>query len=72
MAARGALARRYGRAGVELEDHAADLDVVAGLEARRLERADHAHAAQAPLDVGERLLVVEVVAREQPLDAARR
>ena len=55
--------------GVELEDDARDLDVVAGLEARGLERADHAHRAQALLDVGERLVVVEVVAREQPLDA---
>ena len=58
--------------GVELEHDAADLDVVARLEARRLERADHAHAAQAVLDVRQRLLVLEVVARDQALDRARR
>jgi hypothetical protein len=56
---RGALSR------VELEDDSADLDVVAGLEARRLERADHAHAVQATLDVGHRLVVVDVEARQQ-------
>ena len=45
-----------------------DLDVVAGLEARRLERAITPMRAQAVLDVRERLLVLEVVARDQPLD----
>ena len=48
-----------------------DLDVVARLEARGLERADHAHAPQAPLDVDQRVLVVEVVAGDQPVDRAR-
>ena len=33
-----------------------------------LERGDHAHAPQPVLDVRERLLVLEVVARDQPLD----
>src|SRR4051812_1819011 len=55
------------RARVELEQRAGDLHVVARLEARRLERADHADRAQPLLDVGERLVVVDVVAREQPL-----
>src|SRR3954464_14268671 len=53
---------------VQLEDRAADLDVVAGLEARALERRDHAHPLQAPLDVSLRLLVLEVPAQEEPLD----
>ena len=53
---------------VELEDDAADLDVVAGLEPARLERGDHAHPAQAVLDVRERLVVLEVVAGDQPVD----
>ena len=60
------------RARVELEDDAADLDVVTRLEAGRLERVDHAHAAQAVLDVRQRLLVLEVVAGDQALDRARR
>ena len=38
--------------GIQLEHDAGDLDVVARLEARGLERPDHAHAPQAPLDVG--------------------
>ena len=54
--------------GVELEHDAADLDVVARLEPCALERGDHAHPAQAALDVGQRLLVLEVVARDQALD----
>src|SRR4051812_28784163 len=46
-----ATARRLeGRGRVELERHAADLDVVAGLEAGALERRDHAHAPQPVLD----------------------
>src|SRR5689334_24136020 len=53
--------------GVELEHGAEDLDVVAGLEARALERADHAHPVQPALDVRLRLLVLEVPAHEQPL-----
>src|SRR6478736_6589406 len=55
-------------AGVKLEHDAGDLDVVAGGEARALERADHAQPVQAPLDVGERLLVLEVVAGDQAID----
>src|SRR3954452_22647964 len=50
---------------VELEDDARDLDVVARLEARGLERTHHAHAPQAPFDVDQRVLVVEVVTRDQ-------
>src|SRR3954447_21515844 len=37
--------------GIELEDGAADLDVVAGFEPRALQRGDHAHALQTPLHV---------------------
>ena len=55
---------------VELEDDAGDLDVVAGLEPGRLQRADHTEPAQTALEVRERVLVVEVVARDQPLDAS--
>src|SRR3954454_24080176 len=47
--ARAIGARRL--SGVQLEDDARDLDVVARLEAGGLQRADHAHAPQAPLDV---------------------
>ena len=47
----------------------ADLDLVAGLEALRLERPHHADPPQPPLEVGHRVLVLDVVAREQPLDA---
>src|ERR1044072_6979439 len=54
---------------MQLEEDARDLDVVARLEARGLQRADDAHPAQAPLDVREGLVVVEVVACEQPHDA---
>src|SRR5262245_13449581 len=53
---------------VQLEDGAADLDLVAGLEARALERGDHAHPMQAALDVRLGLLVLEVPAQEQALD----
>src|SRR5579884_3166361 len=62
--------RRILYPGVEVERHTRDLHLVAGLEARTLEGADHADPAQPPLQVPERVLVVEVVAREQPLDAA--
>src|SRR3954468_20974792 len=55
------------RAGVELEDDPRDLDVVAGLESLLPERGDHAHAPEPVLDVGERLLVLEVVAGDQAL-----
>src|SRR4051794_12205465 len=58
--------------GVQLEDDAAYLHVVARLEALRLERADHSEQAQALLDVAERLFVVDVVALDQPLDPAAR
>src|SRR4051794_16610763 len=63
-----ARSRRGASAGVELEDDAADLDVVAGLEALRLERGDHAHAAEPVLDVRERLLTLEVVAGDEAVD----
>ena len=53
---------------LRLELDPADLDVVAGLEARVLQSADHADSAQPSLQVGERILVIEVVARQQPLD----
>ena len=59
-------------ARVELEHDPAELDVVAGLEPARLERRDHAHPAQPVLDVGERLVVLQVVARDQPVDRRRR
>src|SRR3954454_4158792 len=61
-----------GLARIELEDDPGDLDVVARLEALGLQRADDAHAVQARLDVHERLLVLEVVARDEPLDARAR
>ncbi len=48
--------------------HAGDLNVVAWLEPLGLERPDHADPPQPPLEVGERVFVLEVVAREQPLD----
>src|SRR5271166_4029665 len=57
-------------AGVQLEGHAADLDLVSGLEALLLQGLDHADAAQALLEVGERLVVVEVEPLQQPLDPA--
>src|SRR5271170_131653 len=60
----GALAR------VELERDAGDQHLVARLEAVRLELLDHADRAQAVLDVRERVLVVEVEALYEPLDAA--
>src|SRR5436190_18799455 len=60
------------RARVELEHHAADLDVVAGLEAGRLERADHADRAQALLEIAQRVLVADVVPRHEALDASPR
>src|SRR4051794_34728192 len=64
--ATGMTARTLG--GVELEHHAAELDVVARFEPLRLERGDHAHAPEAVLDVRQRLVVGEVVARDQPVD----
>src|SRR3954452_977863 len=53
---------------IQLEDGAADLDVVARLEACPLERGDDAHAVQAALDVRLGLLVLEVPAQEEALD----
>src|SRR5438270_2728466 len=53
---------------IQLERHPADLHVVARLEARRLERPDDAQPAQPVLHVFERLVVLGVVARDQPLD----
>src|SRR5215217_5181614 len=56
------------RTGVELEHDAAQLDVVAGFEPARLERSDHSHPTQTLLDMRERLLVLHVVAGDQPVD----
>src|SRR3954447_15140483 len=56
------------RARVQLEDRAADLDLVAGLESCPLERRDHAHPVQPPLHQRLCLLVLQVVARDQALD----
>src|SRR5215831_3597970 len=53
---------------VELEHDTGDLDVVARLEALLLQRADHAHPPQPALDVGQRLVVVEVMTGDQALD----
>src|SRR3954453_15023350 len=53
---RGGCSDLQRRGGVELEHDAGDLDVVAGLEARGLERADHPEPVQAALHVRERLL----------------
>jgi len=49
---------------------AGDLDTIARLEPFPLERVDHADASQSPLQVSERFLIVEVVARHQALDPA--
>ena len=53
---------------IELELDAADLDVVARLEAGLLQRLDHADALEAALEVGHRLLVLDVVAQHEPVD----
>src|SRR3954449_11498126 len=58
--------------GIELEDDAADLDVVPRLEALRLQRPDDAHAVQPALDVRERVEVLHVVAGDEPVDARTR
>ena len=55
---------------VELERLLADPDLVAGLEAGRAKGCDHAHVDEALLEVGERLVVGEVVALDQQLDSA--
>src|SRR5579875_1875701 len=60
---------RRSRLRVEVECDPGDLHLVAGLEALRLQRPQHADPLQPPLQMGERLLVVQVIAREQPLDA---
>src|SRR5207249_10054442 len=57
------------RARVELEHHAADLDVVPRSEPSCLERPYYADRPQPALEIGERLLVRRVVPRDQPLDA---
>src|SRR5205807_2503588 len=49
-----------------------DLDVVSGLETLLSERLDHADSAKPTLEVGERVLVGQVVARDQPLYPAAR
>jgi hypothetical protein len=59
-------------ARIQLEHDARDLDVVAGFESLGLERADDAHPLQAVLDVGQRLVVLEVVAGQQALDVVAR
>src|ERR1700753_1682779 len=56
------------RLRIQLEGHAGDLDLVAGLEPLGLERAQHPDALEPPLEVRQRLLVVEVVTGQQPLD----
>src|SRR3954447_7437208 len=53
----------------KLEHHAADLDVVAGLEPGRLERAADAERFQALFEVLERVGVADVVAGDQAVDA---
>src|SRR6476659_7985887 len=62
--------RTQGRAlrGIQLELDAADLDVVARREAGLLERVDHADALEPALEVGHRLLVLDVVAQHEPVD----
>src|SRR5689334_22610168 len=54
--------------GVQFEHDARNLHVVARFEPRRLERTDHAHAPQPALDVQQGVLVVQVVAGDQPVD----
>src|SRR5271166_1862628 len=57
-----------GLVGVELKAYARDLHLIARLEALGLQGADHADAAQATLEVAHRLVVLDVVAGEQPFD----
>src|ERR1700686_12425 len=54
---------------IELQHRAGDLDVVSGLKALSLERLDDAKAAQAGLDVGHGVFVLDVKALEQALDS---
>ena len=68
-------ARRFGRrlpslSRIQLELVLADADLVAGLEAGRAQGGDHADLVESLLEVGERLLVGDVVALEEQLDAA--
>src|SRR5579875_3776343 len=56
------------RVGIEVERDPGDLDLVPGAEALGLQLAEHPDPLQAPLEVREGLLVVEVIAGEQPLD----
>jgi len=53
---------------MELEDDSGDLHVVARLEAGGLERLDRTERAQPLLHVAHGLLVLHVVARDQPLE----
>ncbi len=55
--------------GVEVEDNACDFDLVPRLEAGLQQRVDHADSAKPPLEMRERLVVVEVVAREKTIDS---
>src|SRR5690348_8805074 len=57
---------------IELEGYSRYLHVVAGLKTLRLERGDHPDPSQSPLQVRHCLLVVEVVAGDQALDAPAR
>src|SRR4051812_33821113 len=54
--------------GIQLEDDAADLDIIARFEPGALQRADHAHPSQPLLDQRLRLLVLEVPAHDQAID----
>src|ERR1035438_3429423 len=60
-------ARRSG--GVGIERDARDLDLIARLEALRLQRLQHADPSQPALQIRHRVLVVDLVARQQSLDA---
>ena len=54
---------------IELEHDARDLHVVARLETGGPQRLDHPERAQALLDVSQRLVVLDVVASDQAVDA---
>src|ERR1039458_2324355 len=53
---------------IEIERNSGDLDLVPGLESLGFQRAQHANPAQPALQVCERVLVVKVVASDEPLD----
>src|SRR4051812_20377404 len=55
---------------MQLEHDAADLHVIARLEARLLEGPHDTDALERPLHVRQRLVVLQVVARDQAVDAA--